>query len=222
MPFFLQGCCGNINPHPRGTFEKAEQHGRTLGGAALDALEQDEPAFPVAGVGAKSRVVELPLLAPPPIGICESRIAEWERKLEVERTSGDVGHILHAEGMLAFARYEREKALEGEPALRSQFEIQMLDVGGATVLGMPGEMFVQYQVDFERQSDGIVFPLGYTNGVHGYVPTAADYPFGGYEVEGAHRYYGTLMYAAESEALIRQAGYELLGVADPDRTPYTI
>src|SRR2546423_449740 len=38
MPFFLQGCCGNINPEPRGTFEHARAHGETLGEAALEAM----------------------------------------------------------------------------------------------------------------------------------------------------------------------------------------
>ena len=100
--------------------------------------------------------------------------------------------------------------------------------GGAWRSGMakdyafPAEMFVQYGLDFQAQSEKPVFALGFTNGVHGYVPTAADYPYGGYEVNNAHRYYGLLMFSPACERLIRQAVYELLGIEKPDWTPYTV
>src|SRR5690625_289808 len=40
------------------------------------------------------------------------------------------------------------------------------------------------------QGAAAVFVLGYTDGCPGYLPSAAEYPFGGYEVCDAHRYYG--------------------------------
>jgi hypothetical protein len=90
------------------------------------------------------------------------------------------------------------------------------------MLGLPAEMFVQYALDFEKQASGPVISLAYTNGVHGYVPTAADYPFGGYEVSTAYKYYGTLMYTPDCEIMIRKAAYRLLGIENPEFTPYTV
>jgi hypothetical protein len=98
--------------------------------------------------------------------------------------------------------------------------LQRLTIGGAHLIGMPAEMLVQYGLDFERQSPSPAMALGYTNGVHNYVPTAADYALGGYEVEAAHVYYNTLMFTDACEKRIRSAVYELLGLERPDWTPY--
>jgi hypothetical protein len=123
--------------------------------------------------------------------------------------------------MLAFARFQ-EEAGRRTGNHQKPFTMQLLELGGARILGMPAEMFVQYGLDFAAQASGPLLALAYTNGVHGYLPTAADYPYGGYEVDGAHRYYGTLMYAPACEGLVRAAAYELLGVRGPDTTPYSV
>jgi neutral ceramidase len=223
MPMFLQGCCGNVNPEPRGTFEDAERHGRTLGGAVLDAMDQAEPV----NLGTPPHIeymeaaVALPLIRPFTDEM-EKNLAHWTAQVEVERRGGNMGRIMHAEGLRDYFEYERRQ-LENVPAsLEKPFTIQRTALGNVQLLGMPGEMFVQYRLDFKRQADGPVFALGFTNGVHGYVPTAADYPFGGYEVNLAHRYYGTLMFTPECEPLIRQTAYDLLGIRQPDMTPYTV
>ncbi len=102
------------------------------------------------------------------------------------------------------------------------FRIQRLTLGGIHILGFPAEMFVQYQTDFSLQSSSPVFSLSYANGCHGYLPTGAECAVGGYEVEEAHRYYGTRSYAPECEHLVREAVYRLLGVEDADQTPYPL
>ena len=219
VPIFLQGCAGNINPHPRGSYENAKAHGETIADATLKALDSVEGGA-ADGVGYLERTVELPLIPPAPVEECDRNVAYWQAKVAEEEDAGDVGRILHAEGLLEFARFERSIAAPANPVLRKPFTIQAFNLSGIHVLGMPGEMFVQYQLDFQQQCEYCSLALGYTNGVHGYVPTAADYPFGGYEVDGSHRYYGTLKYAPESEFLIRDAAYELLEVDDPDRTAY--
>jgi neutral ceramidase len=221
MPFFLQGCCGNINPEPRGSFMHVEQHGLNLGLAAVEALEGANP-LDSDELSFTEKTISLPLIAPPPLEECEKNIREWTEKVAQDRASGHIGHILHSEGLRNYYKQEREIAAWPNPTLDKPFALQRLTVGGAQFLGMPGEMFVQYGLDFELQAEGPVFALGYTNGVHGYVPIAADYPHGGYEVDGAYRYYGTLMYTPECEPLIRGAAYELLGVHSPDNRPYSI
>jgi hypothetical protein len=221
MPFFLQGCCGNINPHPRGTFEHARRHGETIADAALEALDSAEP-LQSPEIGHREASVDLPLSPPPTREECDRNIAHWEAQLDAENKGGHRGRILHAEGLRDFAIYERFIARQEKPNLHKSFHLQLLNLGGARILGMPAEMFVQYQLDFQRQASGPLLALAYTNGVHAYMPTAADYPFGGYEVDGSHRYYGTLMYAPESESLIREAAYQMLEVKDPDRSAYGI
>lgn len=224
MPLFLQGCCGNINPYPRGLFSHAQEHGRNLGAAALEALKKSESS---SGSDAQrevldfaERTITLPLQPPPPREECEARIAEWSAKVEEERARGHQGALMHAEGMRDYAQYELR--MHEYSSWEQPFTLQRLTIGNAQILGMPAEMFVQYALDFAQQCQGPLLSLGFTNGVHGYVPTAADYPLGGYEVNYAHRYYGTLMFTPDCERLIREAAYGLLGVEEPDWTPYTV
>jgi len=72
-------------------------------------------------------------------------------------------------------------------------------------------VFVRIGQEIARRSP---FPhtvaLGYSNGLLGYVPTADAYALGGYEVNDAYRYFGTLMIAPESEALIHACVDRLL------------
>jgi len=221
MPFFLQGCAGNINPHPRGAFEHAQSHGLTLADAAQEAMESADP-LDSEHLSYREVSVALPLIPPPPVQICRKRLSELAQNVEKEKQGGHKGRVLHAEGLLAFAEHEMKIASSDQPVLNRPFAIQALNIGGTRLIGMPGEMFVQYQLDFKRQCTSPVVPLAYTNGVHGYVPTAADYPLGGYEVDAAYKYYGTLMYAPESEGLIRETAYDLLGVSSPNQAPYAV
>ena len=100
--------------------------------------------------------------------------------------------------------------------------LQRLTLGGVHMLGFPAEMFVQYQIDFSRQSSAPVFSLSCTNGCKGYIPTRAEHAIGGYEVEEAPRYYGMRAYSPDCERIVRDAVYRLLGVEDPDTTPYPL
>ena len=74
-----------------------------------------------------------------------------------------------------------------------------------------GEMFVDYQLFLDDASPfDRTIALGYTNGCIGYVPTADAYPVGGYEVEQAFKYYGTLMIGAECEDMIKTTTVDML------------
>lgn len=224
VPLFLQGCCGNINPHPRGSFEHARQHGRALGLATLEAIEQaeaDRIADP-AGIDSEEMQVDLPLIPPPSADACRELLACARADLEKEKAGGSVGRIQHAEGMVRYAEMALGLCDADPGSLRTPFVLHRVSVGGIQALGMPGEVFVQYALDLERQSQSPVLTLGYTNGVQNYVPTAADYARGGYEIDSAHVYYHSLMFASDCERLIRAAAYEMLGIERPNWSPYSV
>jgi hypothetical protein len=221
VPLFLQGCAGNINPLKRTTYQAVRENGETLGEAAIRAMDDSQPLEDET-LDFAEVTISLPLFPPPPLAECEKNVAEWAAKAEAERESGNMGRILHAEGLRDYAEMERQIAAQENPVLEKPFSIQRLSVGGVQILGLPGEIHVQYGQDFLRQSEKPVLTLSYTNGVHGYVPVAADYPNGGYEVDYAHKFYATLMYTPECEKRIREAVYPLLGVSNPDWTPYDV
>ena len=71
------------------------------------------------------------------------------------------------------------------------------------LLGLEGEIFARYQLDLEAEW-GSVIACGFANGCIGYVPTADEYPLGGYEVDDAYKVYPSVqMIGPASEELIR-------------------
>ncbi len=95
---------------------------------------------------------------------------------------------------------------------RLGFAIQHLALGGIHILGFPGEMFAQYALDFARRTQEPVIALGSTNGCHGYIPTAEEFPRGGYEVVESAEFYQTPRLTPECDPLIREAVNRLLGI----------
>lgn len=80
-------------------------------------------------------------------------------------------------------------------------------LGEVTVVALPGEPFLDVAEQIRAQVDGPCLVLGYADGCPGYLPTAGEYPHGGYEVEDAHRYYGMPgpFAAGSAEILIEKA-----------------
>jgi neutral ceramidase len=85
------------------------------------------------------------------------------------------------------------------------FVVQHLVLGGVHLLGFPAEMFVGYALDFARLTSDPVLSLGYCNGCWNYVPTADEFPRGGYEVNDAAFYYQQAMFTPDCDPLLRAA-----------------
>ena len=84
-------------------------------------------------------------------------------------------------------------------------------IGNLALVSYPGEMFVDYQLSMEDASPcDKTIALAYTNGCIGYVPTADAYPVGGYEVDQAFKYYGTLMIGPACEDIIKTTTIDML------------
>ena len=210
MPLFLQGCCGDINCSPKdGTFEGSALLGTRLGAATLTAaLHAERLESDVLAVN--NRVVELPLMLPK-VDEAEHALADAEARLK--RTREDQNTTPYqlrqqCEGMVGWAKdYVKAARTGGNPT--EPFAIQIIHIGNLAVVGYPGEMFVDYQLFLEDARDKTL-ALAYTNGCIGYVPTADAYAVGGYEVEQAFKYYGTLMIGPECEDIIKTTTIEML------------
>jgi neutral ceramidase len=214
----LTGCCGDINPYPRGEWADVERAGQRTAMAALSAIPsaqlQPEKLF--------GEVVELSLPVLPPANLDSARDAVdiWQAAHAAALLTEDQGLITHRAGMAAWARAELARAQSDTPTLPHRFQIQHFLIGDIHLLGFPAEMFVHYQLDFEAQSASPVICAAYTNGCINYLPAAADYADGGYEVAEAWKYYQAPMFAPECEQAVRSAVYSLLRIEDPDLRPY--
>jgi hypothetical protein len=81
MPFFLQGCAGDINGDPlRGGIGGAERAGRELAQAAYEAASRADPV-PAGELRLKSVDTQLPLAALPSLDECEQLVKQAEERV---------------------------------------------------------------------------------------------------------------------------------------------
>ena len=200
---FLQGCAGNINPRQRGTFTIAQQVGTALAASVLSAITHATPLDDETMDSAMA-AVKLPLQSPP-----EPRwLRQWHREqLARARDAEKAGR----RGEARWRRCEAEWATKVLRALQDDalpthepITLQVLRLGNLAFAAMACEPFIEIGLTLRQQSPfGFTIPLGYTNGCIGYLPTAAAYDEGGYEVQTAFKFYGRLlMHRPESERLV--------------------
>ncbi len=170
---FLNGCSGDQNPYPRGTFDLAQQHGRSLATAveaAMGVQRQRELSGPL-----RAAIAEIDLeYSPPP-----SR-EEFQRRLESKNRT----EAQHARRMLA--RLDQDGKLpENYP-----YPVQIVHFGKDLVLvALGGEVVVDYSLRLKKELAGpIVWIAGYSNDVMAYIPSRRVREEGGYEAEGAMLY----------------------------------
>lgn len=207
---FAQGCCGDINAvrgRP-GTFEEVRSHGHKLAGAVISALEEAEPLSDVTLAAAQQRL-ELPLQDPPPVEELQAQLAE----LRPARAQAEAAGDLVQEQVLRWRIIRREEMLKlaerGAKNLTRRFDVTALRIGPGVIVGLPGEVLVEYALWIERDSPftPTIVPA-YTNGMVGYVATASAIARGGYEVDTSFDYYGGLPLKPQVEPVV------LAGVAE--------
>lgn len=179
----------------------------------------EQPAQPVA---VRSVQLELPLLESPSVGEMENELAE--KRSEVEELLGAgadraqlnpvLYHVRWLEAMLARRR-------DAPPPDRLSTEIWAVRFGDTAVVGTPGELFTELGAEVRRRSPfATTIFAGYCHGVLGYMATAEEYPFGGYEPAVSHRGYGhPAPFAPEAGRVLVEASVELLDSLATDLPP---
>jgi neutral ceramidase len=175
VPVFLQGCAGNVNPRwvydrtdveplrpdwPDPLEERLKETrrlGRMLGGEALAAAESIMRFERTAPLDARRVEVSLPLRQ----GMRDEDGPPTPRP--------DTRYPCRAERI---ARDPRAIATE----------VQVLRVGPSYLVGLPGEIFVEYQIELrQRIRSPFVFVSGLAGDYVGYVTPPAAFAEGGYE-----------------------------------------
>jgi hypothetical protein len=86
------------------------------------------------------------------------------------------------------ARAARDIAYARRIAAGHKIELSSLRIGKATILNLPGEIFVEYQLAAQKMSpDQFVCTAGYGDYGPGYIGTTIAYPQGGYETSFVSR-----------------------------------
>lgn len=168
---------------------------------------------PAQRVGVRRGVLDLPLLEAPSGEALQGELDQLRSDLAELRRAGagpDARnpvsyHIRWLEAMLA--------RLATSPLPRSiPGEIWAARFGDTAVVGTPGELFTELGAEVRRRSP---FPTtifgGYCQGVLGYVATAEEYPFGGYEPTVGQRGYGhPAPFAPEAGRMLVEGAVDLL------------
>ena len=162
---FLQGACGNINPYmdktplAQGGVAEMQKMGAGVGQSILATAREVKTAAP-AKPSLKFEAQQVPV------------------KLRWDMKSPEVKAVLSQMYGRRFDQY-LAKLLTGE-TIPATLTTVLIDDNLALV-GMPGEMFVQFQTDLKARSpvrDTML--VGYANGYHAYFPTIRDAAAGGY------------------------------------------
>jgi neutral ceramidase len=205
VAMFCNGCAGDINPDPRGTFEWIDLLGKRLGAAAAGAATQVGEAVEPAIV-CHTGTVLLPIEEIPSREACRKEVEEAEaavRALEGQPP----GRRWQPERRLRLARQMSAASESGQVDPGLPVDIQAVGIGEAALVGLPGEVFVEIGMEIARRSP---FPrtlaVAYANGAVGYIPTAREIPDGGYEIGVVRaRHQGRVIRPEADEALIEGA-----------------
>ena len=214
VALFALGFAGNVNvKHDKQDFHEVEAIGTVLARAVLEEmkgirLERD------ALLGARSVRVALPLEPPPPPGEAERILfAERERLSSVLGRGEDKAEINRRRMMVEWASELVELAGRGATDHFADLEIQLITIGRTALVALSAEVFAEYAKMVRGLSPfEHTFPISVANGSIGYIPTAAAFDQGGYEVEIAPRHYGALRLRAGAETIVHEALAGLLGV----------
>lgn len=188
---FLQGCAGNIGTgkwvtgNPR---QDAEAMGRRFADGALEALEKAEPVT----VNSLSMThLDLPIALDP-----FPTMEELRRRLEETIKENDWMMIAHGDAMVLARRLQ-----DFEHA-----RVSGIALGELAIACLPAEVFVEFGLNIKHLSPfRHTLVCAYNDNSLQYIPTAAAFPDGEFEIDGGWRY----IVAGEGEKL-QSAAVQLL------------
>jgi neutral ceramidase len=196
ISIFIQGATGNIDPRSRGNFEVAEDHGRTMGRAAFEALAQ-APSITDAAIAARRIPLSL-ALKDLSAEMAVARNCAAQTKASLDNHRGGDGYQLkrlldhHAQSLAALAALE---AIEDQSRRDRRVDMDRRElatamtvaaIGNLAIVGIPGELFVELGLAIKAIPNfARILVAGYCNDLIGYIPTRAAYAEGGYEVDTA-------------------------------------
>lgn len=158
---FIQGCGGDIKAYPQRDVEFTEVHGRTLATAVQAAIEARGKTVhgPLRKVTTE---ITLEFEDPPERDELEARVADGDDR--------------HAQRLL--------DELDREGEIRTEFPYPEQAIGfgdDLTLIGLAGEVLVDYSLTIKDSLEGDVWVAGYSNEAYLYIPARRHLYEGGYE-----------------------------------------
>ena len=205
--------CGNQSPRyfvNGQTFAEAERLGRKLGAAALNSLKNLRAGS--SELASALRSVKLPRRSLPSVVDAEKLLTDYRAEFArlqaggAERAKVRTAEcaVFGAEAVVQLARVQATGAVEKLMARLEPFEVQVVQIGDASLVGLPGEMFVEYALELKRRAPRKTFITAYTNGeLQGYIVTPEAAAAGGYEAASS-------MFEPQAGRVLIEAALEML------------
>ena len=161
---FLQGACGNINPYmdktplDQGGVEETRKMGRALGQLVVKTARETKPIDDDPSIKFSAQTI--------PIAV------RWDLHDPSVRATLSRAYGRRFDNYLA-------KIIKNNTVSCTLTTLVVDD--RLALVGMPGEIFVQFQTQLKQESPiPTTLLVGYTNGYHAYFPTIRDAAAGGY------------------------------------------
>ena len=245
---FFQGAGGNVLPKFAftDTEDEARRMGTRLGLAALAAVadrfsrpvsvvaEEEGSVTPITryrrvsedapapALSAVSETVSIPLMPHPPLEEIERLRREYDSALAAARASGDRGQVKLAYYQAAWARRIETQLRAGSAPTEVRAPVHAVRVGEGVIVTGPGETFTEYGIAVKERSPGVpTLYAGYTNEIIGYLPTANEYQYGGYEAGYGYKSVGLpSLFHPSVERICVETGVRLAERLFPDADPW--
>jgi hypothetical protein len=245
---FFQGAGGNVLPKFAftDTEDEARRMGTRLGVAALDAVadrfsrevtvvtEEDGSVTPITryrrrfaeaeapALAAASTTVSIPLMPHAPLEEIERQRREYDQALDEARASGDRGRVKVAYYQAAWARRIEAQLRDGTAPTEVRGPVHAVRIGDGVIVTGPGETFTEYGIAVKERSPALpTLYAGYTNEILGYLPTANEYQYGGYEAGYGYKSVGLpSLFDPSVERIFVETGVRLAERLFPESEPW--
>ncbi len=180
-------------------------------------VETDPPAL-----AATMETVTIPLMPHPPLEEIEQLRAQYETDLDAARATGDTGKMKVAYYHAAWARKIEAQLRDGTAPTEVRGPVHAVRIGDGVIVTGPGETFTEYGIAVKERSPGVpTLYAGYTNEMLGYLPTGAEYAFGGYEAGYGYKSVGLpSLFDQSVEEICVRTGVRLAERLFPDAQPW--
>jgi len=193
------GACGNINP-PRKDVAAAEV--RAFGWEIADCVKEKLAGAPAVERPELRLKRELVQMTPEEI----DRIVDGNLKENVGQLWARPWHDANE----VWRKTQKQLVLSGQ-GQSQEIELFGVVIGPAAFVAVNGEVFSRFTAALrDRTNHPHLFAVTYANCAYGYIPTAAAYDEGGYEVDQAHFFYNTFRPSAGGLELLTDRAVELV------------
>jgi hypothetical protein len=193
---------------------------RTPGGSVtpFSLYRREAEEAPIQALAAAEERVSFPLLPLPTLDEIAAMRAQFDAAVADAKAAGaDPGKLRTLEYHSRWARRTEEDLQAGTAPVTAEGPIAAIRIGDGAIVTGPGEIFSEIGLQVKHQSPAeVTLYAGYTNGMVSYFPTAAEYPFGGYEPGYGNRSFGLpAQVSPECEDILVSTGARLVASLFP-------